>query len=233
MKFLYLSIIFCFIFSTFSFSKENLKVKDVIDKYSNFKGLNKLNKKNDISFTGFKIENAGNKNKISFKSILPDKNRLDLTLGIFTNKVVENGDDSWVKMGNMNSMQIDSFNKTIIYIFKNAVFGPNINNPKSNIQLYENEEQVSGTDCYKLLKNNSVEIYIAKEDFRVVKVSEIRNFGKNEDLVEIYFDNYKDFDGIKFPTKISSYIGQKDFIFTIDNIIYDSGLTDFEFSKPN
>ncbi len=232
MRFFTFSLIYIICFNI-SFLNAKNETSNIINKYSEFRNLNKLKEINDIYINCYKLENNNNKSTLDFRCIIPNKNRIDLQFGQQTNKIIENNDKSWVKAGIFPTQTIDSFNKTILYILKNVVYGPFFNYQKNDIKLSKNFEKILGFDCQKLILENEVEIYINNIDNSLIKLREIRNLGNLNELLEIYFENYKDFEGIKFPTKISAYIGQKEFLINIDNIFYNSGFTDIDFSYPN
>lgn len=199
-----------------------------------FNSYHKLIEYKDFKISGYKLENTGVKNNFSFISKINNIFRLDLDLGKVRNTAVESDSISWSKLGGIKPLALDSFNKFILYIFKYATYNPMAFFNNYGYYGLKNEKEVIGSDeCYVLMPDNKTEIYISVKDYRVVKLRSFWNFGKEDDLIEMFFEDYQTFGLIKIPKIIYAFAGAKDFRFFVENVEFNLGFLDSDFSKPN
>ena len=217
---------------------KSLSVNEIFEKAARFKGLEKYSTLDGFAVKGYLIGPNGNNNNFDFYFLKPDFSRFKLKLGNFPFNVIMQGDSGWTKHQGMAPFVIDNFQKNQISILRSVLLNDFFNYKENGDSIiYIGKEKVTGVDSYKLkiIDNRGIhkDIYIASDDFRIIKFYQIKQIGTENLPFEIYFENYKDFDGVQYPTSIESYTGDKEFNLKIELINYDSGINEFDFRKPN
>ncbi|MFA5512486.1 MAG: hypothetical protein WC313_08540, partial [Candidatus Kapaibacterium sp.] len=102
---------------------------------------------------------------------------------------------------------------------------------------YDGTSEVLKIPCHKIILTDSNGIthdyFFAEEDSRLVKYTAIKTVHDEPNLFVIYFNEIKTIKGIQVPVTIESYMGDKEITFEIEDITINSGLTEYEFYKPN
>lgn len=217
---------------------KSLSVNEIFEKAAQFKGLKKYSSLDGFTVKGYLIDTKGKHNNFDFYFLKPDFSRFKLLLGMFPFNVVMQGDSGWTKHQGMAPFVIDNFQKHQISILKSVLINDFFNyEANGDSIIYIGKEKVTGVDCYKLkiIDNRGIhkDIFIASDNFRIIKFFQIKQIGTENLPFEIYYENYRDFGGVQYPTSIESYTGDKEFKLKIELINYDSGINEFDFRKPN
>jgi hypothetical protein len=219
-------------------SNKELIADSIVIKSINFTQNNKLDNKNDINANGYIFEVNDKKVKLGFYFLKPNLMRLKTEFSHLIYNIVANNNEGWSKLGIMPTLPLDDETKNRISIVSSAFF-PEIftYNRRNDSIFYGGTSKVNGLESYKVILINKnglqVEYYFSTIDFRIVKLSKIIEIMNEPVKVEIYYEDYIEFNGIKFPTLVESYSGDKELKFKIETINYDSGLTENDFARPN
>ncbi len=97
-------------------------------------------------------------------------------------------------------------------------------------------EKVDSIDCYKIeltpAKGDKWYQYYAVDTGLKVKDEKIVEFPQGKFLREIYYSDYRDVDGVKFPFKLKQSIGMQTVELTVSSVKINKGLKDEIFEIP-
>ena len=97
-------------------------------------------------------------------------------------------------------------------------------------------ESVEGQECYKLaltpITGKPETAYYSKKTGLEVKTSTIAASPMGEVPVEVVVSEYKDFDGIKQPTKMIQRVAGQELLITIQNVKSNEAIGDDRFDPP-
>lgn len=217
---------------------EKLSAEMIVQKSIDFTNHSNIYSKVDINSSGYIFEINDKKTSFEYFFLAPDMMRFRTKFDALTTNLVLNGDSGWSKLNNFPTLPIDNALRNKISIVSSVYF-PEIFGYKklSDSIYYDGISKVNGLEAHKvvLIDRNGAEIdyYFSSTDFRIVKLTKTISFKMEPVNVEVYYEEYADFGGIKFPTLIESYSGDKELKFKIETINYDSGLNENDFVKPN
>lgn len=234
------AIIFLFYlpFSAFSESIKTESVEEIIAKIKSNYNIQSISKFRDITFIGSMSERNGAAAKFSFYKIFPDMSRLKILKGRLESSAVITPSQKWVKITGMAAMPLDSYQKERIEILNNAI-SPKILDYKNHFKSLEfiAKSKVNGEACYQLRAydntENSIDYYFSVSELKLVKLAKTAEIDYEKALVEAYFDDYPKSNKNSIPHKIECYIGNQENVFKLEEIIYDSGISESDFVKPN
>lgn len=232
-------IISVFSLGFFSFCQaKEFSAQEIVEKSIEQRSFKLISAKNDIIVEGFVVGNSPIKNKFGYFFLKENNHRLKIETGRTpTNMALSNG-TGWLKLGTMSSIPIDDISRSYLSVISGAVKPEIFKYKTSGDSIFTaGFERTSGIDCYKivLIDSNGIHNYyfFAKDDFRLIKFSVIKEINLTATLCEVYYEEYTDFEGIKFPAHIESYTGNKELNLKIEKVNYDSGLSDSDFVRPN
>jgi hypothetical protein len=108
-------------------------------------------------------------------------------------------------------------------------------------QMYEKAETagvetVDGEECYKVVltpaEGKPETTYYQKKSGLAVKTVTVASSPMGEFPVEQILSDYKDFDGVKMPTKMVQKIATQEMVLTIDNVKVNDKIPDDRFNPP-
>ncbi|MBX3042572.1 MAG: hypothetical protein KIT33_00605 [Candidatus Kapabacteria bacterium] len=215
----------------------NINSDEIFEKAKKFRGVEFLNLYSDIGVNGKIIEKNGNLNELNYFFLKPDKHRLRLHLGNFMINITLSNDAGWAKLPGMPTIPIDDISRHNMESVSLAFFPKIFVMQDRDSMFYSGIEKISGIGCFKFVLIDKKGIYhdffFAENDFRLVKYLTMKEMNLEPLLFEAYYDKYNDFNGVKFPTEIEVYSGDRELKFKIENVNYNIGLTESDFGKPN
>jgi hypothetical protein len=165
----------------------------------------------------------------------------DIQVGGVSRKatIVVNGENGWLNHGD----KVDGAPKEILPLFKNFAYA--LRMPQLLSQLQNKEFTLSPLGEMKLDTVEAVGIKIVHKDYKDISVffdkkegvpikAEITLPGpqSKELTLECLFSDYKDFDGIKSPSKVVLHADGKEFVIELSEIKSSDKLDDSVFGKP-
>jgi hypothetical protein len=153
--------------------------------------------------------------------------------------LVINGEKGWIKGGD----KTDDAPKEIMLFIKNFAYAMRM--PQLLTQLQGKEFQLSSLGEIKIDNVEAVGLKVAHKDYKDVSVFFDKKEGvpikaeitvtdphSKELTVECLFGDYKDFEGVKLPGKITLHVDGKEFVIELSEIKASEKLDDSVFGKP-
>jgi hypothetical protein len=184
----------------------------------------------------------------------PRKTRFEIQFNGQTAVQVYNGTQGWKLRPFLNRLEVEPFTAQELKIasLQADLDGPLMNYAGKGTRIeLDGQEKVEGRNTYKLKltasENHVTHVWIDAETFLEAKMDgQPRRLDGKEHPVEVYFRDYRDVNGLKFPFVVethvlptpqeigakrvaSSYSPEKIFI---DSITVNPKLTNAEFEKP-
>ncbi|WP_159022444.1 pitrilysin family protein [Formosa sp. L2A11] len=136
-------------------------------------------------------------------------------------KTAMNGKSGYAIMqGQKKDMSEDELKKTIA---ESAPF-PEIKYLEGGVTL-EKIEAIEGENAYKIKVDDELSLFFSVDTG--LKIKEERT--SKEGSSSLFYSEYKDLDGIKFPYKLAINMGPQKFDFTVTEIKVNEGITDEDF----
>jgi hypothetical protein len=217
---------------------KDFSAQEIVEKSIEHRSYKLISAKKDIIAEGFIVGNNPVQQKFGYFFLKENNHRLRFEMGrTATNMALTNG-TGWLKLGTMSSITIDDISRCYLSVVSGAIQPEIFKYKATGDSIFSaGSERTSGIDCHKVVLIDSKGIhnhyYFAKDDFRLIKFSVIKEINLEATLFEVYYEDYTDFDGMKFPVSIESYTGDKVLNLKIEKVNYDSGLSDSDFVRPN
>ena len=108
---------------------------------------------------------------------------------------------------------------------------------KGHAAILEGKDSIQQHACYKIKftrKNGEIETYFFddKSFELIMKQATAKNVEMSGSLLNIYYSDYREVDGIKLPfNSVSKIEGQSILIITIDKVVLNAAINDSEFQR--
>ena len=230
-------MIFALIFDS-SLSKEPIDADSIVSNYLKYKNHSIIHHAADVIIKGKIIETEGKRSDFIVYYLPEDNYRLRMDFGKLRAEIITGKFGNWSKIKGAPPLPADDYKVNTVLNFKYILNPDFIHSEEKGFTLkYDGTSEVLKIPCHKIILTDSNGIthdfFFAEEDSRLVKYTAIKTVHDEPNLFVIYFNEIKTIKGIQVPVTIESYMGDKEITFEIEDITINSGLTEYEFYKPN
>jgi hypothetical protein len=230
-------VIFALIFDS-SLSKEPIDADSIVSNYLKYKNHSIIHHAADVIIKGKIIESEGKRSDFTVYYLPEDNYRLRMDFGKLRAEIITGKFGNWSKIKGAPPLPADDYKVNTVLNFKYILNPDFIHSEEKGFTLkYDGKSEVLKIPCHKIILTDSNGIthdfFFAEEDSRLVKYTAIKTVHDEPNLFVIYFNEIKTIKGIQVPVTIESYMGDKEITFEIEDITINSGLTEYEFYKPN
>lgn len=237
MKKIYLLLVSAMLFLAVANNLQAQNLQEVLDKHFEAVGQEELLEKETYTIQA-SIEQMGMEIPMTMKLKRPDKFRMEME--IQGQKMVQayNGEKGWMIAPWMSSEPQDLSGAELSQAMDQANFDGELYNykEKGTEASLIGKVNVEGTPMYNLKltdKNGTIKNYfIDAEDYLIKKVKARVNAQGQEVEVEQNLSEYKEYGGVKMPTKIESKNPMGTAVITFKEISYNESIDDSIFEKP-
>ncbi len=207
---------------------ENITAEQVVEKYlAAIGGKEKLLAVNDL-YVEMKGKVMNYDITLTLAQKKPNKFYSNMDMGVMQQVTKFDGEKGVASaMGQTKEMG----EKEVEAMKQRATIFPLANYEKSGLKLeLAGVENVNGKEAYKIKvtypNGDKKTYYFDKESGLKVRETETRDTPQGQMTVSTDLSEYKDFGGIKYPTKISQSVAGQLIEFTVENVKVNSGLSD-------
>ncbi|MFP5247876.1 MAG: outer membrane lipoprotein-sorting protein [Thermoanaerobaculia bacterium] len=187
----------------------DLTVDEILAKNAEAKGgIEKLRALKSVRFTGKLSLGGGLEAPLTLVKSRPENMRLDFTLQGLTGTQAYDGTNGWMVMPFLGKKDAEAMSAEMLKDAREqADFdGPFIDSEKKGYKIeLLGDAEVSGTKAYKLKltrEGNETLFYIDATSFLDIKTESKRKMQGQEVEAETTMGNYREFEGLLFPTSI-------------------------------
>lgn len=209
-----------------------MKGSDVIDKYiKSLGGSSKINSIKDMTSV-YKASDQGLDLELTIIQKSPDKILQEVNASVFKQTMVFNGKTAKKMTNNMETPVTDN---ELAILRLNASYQNLLHLDKfgASVKL-AGMEQINGKDAYKveisLPGNVSYTQYFDKESGLLVKQVVPIDTPQGKITSELYFDDYYELSGIKFPKTFKQVVAGSSFTFNLESRDLNTGVQDSVFT---
>jgi zinc protease len=206
---------------------EGVDASLVLEKYINaIGGRERLESVNDrtTSMTGMV---QGFEVKMNVYQKTPALLRQEITASGLDQLIIYNGEEGIMEMGNSRQrIGSDELEKLKFEATMGLILDPAASGVKMEL---EGIEKVNDREAYKINNISAATTWVSYYDIKTgLKIMEVKEVKTPSGVFkqEIFFDDYKEVDGIKYPFSIYQKLGPQEMSFTVNSIKLNQGLKD-------
>lgn len=214
-------------------------VKDIVAKHLKAIGQDKLEKVESYVIKA-KVNQMGMEIPMVMKMKKPDKFRMDLEIeGMGKMVQAFNGEKGWTIAPGMGAGPQDLVGAELEQAMAQADIGGELNNyeQKGNKVELIGKETIDGKETFNLKltnKEGSIQnYYLDAKSYLILQVkAKVSQMGQEMNVTQ-KTSEYKDFDGIKIATKITSETPMGDININMEEVLFNQKIDDAIFERPS
>lgn len=214
----------------------NINTDKIITNFAKNRNLEMFENLKDFKISGYQVINK-RQIRFDYYFLKPNFHRMmvrDMALDL---KLIFNGTEGWAKNSFYPTSDIDDLSKITLKTLNEAIQSPILNFEKLGYKFkFDSLLNLNGNVSYKLIMidNNgySIDLYLDSAKNYLYRMNYIYESNTDPFLVELDYSNYVKIKNANIPMVINYNVNGNTSEFHIDSVMFDIGLTPYDFRKP-